>query len=124
MELYGVMQGGVGKLEQKKEFLYAWGCFEAYNKPEMCLGEDGDGEHAACKKKCQTEIYADYYDRITKGFELVFGNRPSVGFICGIKEAVVNHQADLPGYCCMDAPFQLDNANWGNEVSVELESDS
>jgi hypothetical protein len=47
-----------------------------------------------------------------------------VGFICGIKEAVVNEAADLPGFCCLDAPYQLDNEDWGNEVSLELDSDS
>jgi hypothetical protein len=53
---------------------------------------------------------------ITKALELVFGDKPSVGFICGIKEAVVNGNEAMPGYCCLDAPYQLDEDQWGREV--------
>jgi hypothetical protein len=92
-----------------------------------CYKEDADEMdkvNKACTKNCGIERKKDYYNTITKGFELVFGDKPSVGFICGIKEAVVNKGKKLPGECCLDAPYQLDYSNWGNKVSLELERDS
>jgi hypothetical protein len=53
---------------------------------------------------------------VTTALELVFGDKPSIGFICGIKEAVVNDNEAMPGYCCLDAPYQLDGDQWGREV--------
>lgn len=77
-----------------------------------------------CQRKCQLEESDAYYNAITRGVELVFGDKPSVGFICSIKEAVIKDGKSLPGSCCLDAPFQLDGSNWGNAVSVEIGSDS
>jgi hypothetical protein len=81
-------------------------------------------EGPECQRKCQVEKSDAYYNRITRGVELVFGDKPSVGFICSTKEAVINDGKDLPGFCCLDAPYQLDVSNWGNAVSLEIESDS
>jgi hypothetical protein len=90
--------------------------------------EERDAANLACARECRIERKEYYYKAITKGFELVFGDKPSVGFICGIKNAVVNNEKpipkDLPGECCLDAPYQLDNKNWGNKVSLELDIDS
>jgi hypothetical protein len=58
---------------------------------------------------------------IQRGLELVFGDRPTQGFICGVKEAVVGG-ASLPGYCCLDAPYQRQGDNWGYAVSDEWAS--
>jgi hypothetical protein len=87
-----------------------------------CLSEEDPEEGAECKKRCQLERYEGYYDAITKGLARVFGAKTSVGFICGIKEGVVEDGNKLPGYCCLDAPYQLDNNYWGSEVSLKLEN--
>jgi hypothetical protein len=44
---------------------------------------------------------------------LVFGEKPSLGFVCGNADAVVNDGKNLPGYCCLDAPYQSDP--WGTD---------
>jgi hypothetical protein len=77
-----------------------------------------------CQNKCTIDNVEEYYNTITNGFDLVFGAKSSIGFICGVKEAVVEDGKNLPGYCCLDAPYQLSNAHWGSSVSFELESDS
>jgi hypothetical protein len=91
---------------------------------DECLSSVNQAITNECQNECRLEIKEEYYNKITTGFELVFGKRPSVGFICGVKEAVVNDGKKLPGYCCLDAPYQLNNSNWGNAVSLEFEGDS
>jgi hypothetical protein len=48
---------------------------------------------------------------------LVFGDQPSPGFVCGNADAVINDQKFLPGYCCLDAPYQSDP--WGQAFSCD-----
>jgi hypothetical protein len=48
---------------------------------------------------------------------LVFGEKTSVGLVCACaKEARKTQQGVdfLPGYCCMDTPFEIDH--WGTRV--------
>jgi hypothetical protein len=47
--------------------------------------------------------------RLTRAAELVFGDKPSVGFICGVKES-----QKMAGSCCLDSPF---GQFWGTAVS-------
>ena len=37
--------------------------------------------------------------------DLAFGEKQSVGFICGIKEGVINRDQAVPGHCCLDSPY-------------------
>ena len=57
------------------------------------------------------EALGEMYKAITEGFELVFGVDPSVGYICGLRGAET-----MPGYCCLDAPYELNECQWGNQV--------
>lgn len=63
----------------------------------------------------------EFFEPISKGLELVFGGKPSVGFICGVRDAIVDDGKQIPGTCCLDAPFQLDGDNWGNEYKCSFE---
>jgi hypothetical protein len=76
-------------------------------------------DYEACYKKEDknskelVKCYAEkVYMPIGKSLELVFGDRPSPGFICGIREAVVAGGKPLPGSCCLDTPYELDGVNW------------
>ena len=52
------------------------------------------------------ECLADEFNGpIGHSLELVFGLDASPGFICGVKDAVVNDNKQLPGFCCLDAHF-------------------
>jgi hypothetical protein len=53
--------------------------------------------------------------------ELVFGGGTSVGYLCGVKEAVTDptRNVTIPGYCCLDSPTASEQS-WGKSVSVWL----
>ncbi|CAB9521743.1 expressed unknown protein [Seminavis robusta] len=46
--------------------------------------------------------------------ELALGSKTSVGLVCAYAETT-----GLPGYCCLDAPFEREDASWGNEFSCD-----
>jgi hypothetical protein len=72
---------------------------------------DGMGEaHLVCNTR-------HIYEPLLQSVELVFGEQPSKGFICGIKEAVVEDGKRLPGSCCLDAPYEMSGDEWGRPVS-------
>eukprot|EP00977_Amphora_coffeiformis_P013338 scaffold3471_cov175-Amphora_coffeaeformis.AAC.12 len=91
-----------------------------------CLVSIFDGildssEFNECMQDAYNDIYEQLFEQFTKGLELVFGDKPSLGFICGIKEAVREDGATLPGLCCIDAPYQLDEDYWGSEYQCEVD---
>ena len=49
--------------------------------------------------------------------ELVFGEKTSPGFICGVKEAVKTHGKRLPGICCL-VRGNFDRLSWYLCVSI------
>ena len=101
---------------------------------ESCIEEELKNLHNDCLKKADGQQNSEYYEcRVEKrqdairdcdqfaplqtALELVFGSHTSPGFICGIKDAVVNDGVPMPGTCCLDAPYELDGKNWGQPVS-------
>ena len=101
--------------------------FKSYNELQ--------GAYDTCKAEANTDNAADpdaeklyeahkecladeFNGPIGHSLELVFGVDASPGFICGVKDAVVNNNKELPGFCCLDAPFQLPDAYWGHEVRI------
>lgn len=56
----------------------------------------------------------------------MFGEKPSVGKICGIAESVIDSTTPttIPGYCCLDTPAESDAALggvWGQPYKCEHE---
>lgn len=66
----------------------------------------------------------ELHDKIQTSLELVFGANSSPGFLCGIKEYVVKSSGTLPGSCCLDAPYELEDDDWGRPVSRKSFSNS
>ena len=62
------------------------------------------------------DCVTNFFEPIATGLELVFGQNPSPGFICGMKDAIVIDGVSMPGECCLDAPFELSGNDWGHEV--------
>ena len=87
---------------------------QEYDKPDSDMSLD---DLTKAYNECLRE---KLYEPIDTSLELVFGSKPSIGFICGIKDAVRQYSKNdgkaLPGHCCLDAPFQLDDQHWGYEV--------
>ena len=77
-------------------------------------------EYYKCKVEARQNAIedCDRFGPIQKALELVFGEKTSPGFICGIKEAVVNEGVAMPGTCCLDAPYELDGDHWGQRKST------
>ncbi|KAL3768372.1 hypothetical protein ACHAW5_005210 [Stephanodiscus triporus] len=84
-------------------------------------------------KKCKTETCVDYFaqlksqkdDWYDQGLDttsldtsiaLFFGNKTTIGQVCsfvkGLKERTV---VDVPGFCCLDAPYS--SSDWGEKYS-------
>jgi len=64
-------------------------------------------------KKCIAKLTKPIDD----GMKLVFGSHPSPGFVCGTRDAILNKNKDMPGKCCLDAPFQLEGKSWGHKAT-------
>lgn len=64
---------------------------------------------------------AEFFQPVDTALELVFGEKPSPGFICGIKDRVVHDGKPLPGTCCLDAAYQLYDDHWGKSYDCSLE---
>ena len=66
----------------------------------VCLEQLGDDieKQEEIVEKCLKDTF---YGPIEYGFELVFGANTSPGFVCGVKEAVIEHSEKLPGFCCL-----------------------
>jgi hypothetical protein len=58
------------------------------------------------------------FSKLDKSIELVFGSRSSVGLICSIAKSVSVDDKNLPGRCCLDAPYQTTSV-WGQPVSLQ-----
>lgn len=82
--------------------------------------EEKDKKRHECVLKGWTENIKKLFGNFTKGLAMVFGDKPSPGYICGTKTAVVNDALPLNSTCCLDAPYQLDNALWGTKVSANI----
>ena len=85
-----------------------------YDKPDSDMTlEELTEEYNNCLRD-------NFYEPIDQSLQLVFGSNPSPGFICGVKDAVKaytkNDGKALPGYCCLDAPYELGNEHWGYKV--------
>ena len=47
---------------------------------------------------------------------LIFGNKTTVGEVCAFARSLEDEIVeDVPGFCCMDAPYQNGN-HWGEKV--------
>ncbi|CAB9509313.1 expressed unknown protein [Seminavis robusta] len=61
------------------------------------------------------------FSGIENGMKIVFGNKPSVGYLCGVKEAVVRPVSNggggskFPGRCCLDAGYEHPGDDWGRK---------
>ena len=49
---------------------------------------------------------------------LVFGNKTTIGQVCSFAKGLKsNAVTNIPGFCCLDAPYQSKLEYWGEKVS-------
>jgi hypothetical protein len=103
----------------------------SFPAPGCSWSEDSlaDSDSAQCRGGCPiplpkvTELYTS--GEFDDAMEMVFGEETSVGYLCGVKEAIKDALTDptrnvtIPGYCCLDTPT-TSLPLWGKSVSVWL----
>ena len=71
----------------------------------------------ACKGQLQGQFRLNN-DTFDASIALVFGNKTTIGQVCsfakGLKSSTVTN---IPGFCCLDAPYQSKIEYWGEKVS-------
>jgi hypothetical protein len=68
---------------------------------------------------------ADYFDTglsmdsIDKSISLVFGDKTTIGQVCAYSKGLTSIPktvVDIPGFCCLDAPYKARTEEWGEKV--------
>jgi hypothetical protein len=96
------------------------------NQNKCNCGAGDDTKACACPWPLPTIQGLFTNGEFDNAMELVFGTKTSVGFLCGVKEAVKDAFNDplknvaIPGYCCLDSPYDSEESWWGKSVSVWL----
>ncbi|CAB9517861.1 Apolipoprotein(a) [Seminavis robusta] len=73
------------------------------------------------KEKDKSKKLKEHFHQVQLGFGFVFGEKQSTGFVCGIKDAVLNHDKSMPGHCCLDAPYENEGDDWGRKFDCKHE---
>ena len=108
------------------------GDLHGFDAPTCASGVDGSADSNGYSSKVvaivgDKDSYSPYSIgndaaiNLDNAMELVFGDKPSVGAVCiyaeeARKPADERKEDFLPGYCCLDSPFETDP--WGYEVSA------
>ena len=70
---------------------------------------------------CKTQLRAKFRkskDIFDTAIALVFGNKTTVGQVCSFAKGLASKNVtNIPGFCCLDAPYQSKIEEWGEKVS-------
>jgi hypothetical protein len=70
---------------------------------------------------CKTQLKTQFdktNDLFDKSIALVFGNKTTIGQVCSFAKGLAsNTVTTIPGFCCLDAPYQSKIEEWGEKVS-------
>jgi hypothetical protein len=71
---------------------------------------------------CRTQLKAQFRktkDLLDSSVALVFGNKTTIGQVCSFAKGLQsNTVTNIPGFCCLDAPYQSKIDEWGEKVSL------
>lgn len=93
---------------------------------DECKDDDDDERAEFCsdeKNRLVSEkekLFDNGLDRtsLDASIALIFGNKTTIGQVCayakGLEENLVE---DVPGFCCLDAPYE--SKDWGEKVSIK-----
>ena len=71
----------------------------------------------ACKAQLKAQFRLDK-DIFDASIALVFGNKTTIGQVCSFAKGLKsNTVTNIPGFCCLDAPYQSKLEYWGEKVS-------
>ncbi len=70
---------------------------------------------------CKTQLQAQFrknMDIFDTSIALVFGNKTTIGQVCSFAKGLASKTVtNIPGFCCLDAPYQSKIEEWGEKVS-------
>ena len=70
---------------------------------------------------CKTQLKTQFdktNDLFDKSIALVFGNKTTIGQVCSFAKGLASKTVTtIPGFCCLDAPYQSKIDSWGEKVS-------
>ena len=70
---------------------------------------------------CKTQLITQFrlnMDIFDVAIALVFGNKTTIGQVCSFAKGLAsNTETNIPGFCCLDAPYQSKIEEWGEKVS-------
>jgi hypothetical protein len=70
---------------------------------------------------CKTQLRAQFQktmDMFDSSIALVFGNKTTIGQVCSFAKGLTSKTVTtVPGFCCLDAPYQSKIEEWGEKVS-------
>jgi hypothetical protein len=70
-----------------------------------------------CKTQLKTQFRLNM-DIFDASIALVFGNKTTIGQVCSFAKGLKsNTVTNIPGFCCLDAPYQSKIEEWGEKVS-------
>ncbi len=62
-------------------------------------------------------------DLFDSSIALVFGNKTTIGQVCSFAKGLSSNTVKrIPGFCCLDAPYQSKIEEWGEKVSLREEA--
>ena len=69
---------------------------------------------------CKTQLAAKFrrdMDSFDTSIALVFGNKTTIGQVCSFAKGLTSTiVSSIPGFCCLDAPYQSKAEEWGEKV--------
>ncbi len=72
----------------------------------------------SCKDQIRAKFELNQTYILDSSIALVFGNKTTVGQVCSFAKGLAsNTVTKLPGFCCLDAPYQSNMEEWGEKVS-------
>jgi hypothetical protein len=70
---------------------------------------------------CMTQLRAQFQktmDMFDSSIALVFGNKTTIGQVCSFAKGLTSKTVTtVPGFCCLDAPYESKIEEWGEKVS-------
>ena len=86
----------------------AWGPADSTGSPRL-------SDDMKLQIKAQLKNALDLFDT---SIALLFGNKTTVGQVCAFAQGLrSNTVTSIPGFCCLDAPYQSKIEEWGEKVS-------
>ena len=69
---------------------------------------------------CKTQLAAKFrqdMDFFDTSIALVFGNKTTIGQVCSFAKGLTSTiVSSIPGFCCLDAPYQSKAEEWGEKA--------